>query len=41
MYASLFPRNVFAELDRLQREMRDAFDLSPASVASAAAASPP
>jgi HSP20 family protein len=29
MYASLFPRNVFAELDRLQREMRDAFDLSP------------
>ena len=29
MYPSLFPRNVFAELDRLQREMRDAFDLSP------------
>ena len=30
MYQSLFfPRNVLAELDRLQREMRDAFDLSP------------
>jgi HSP20 family protein len=29
MYPSLFPRNVYAELDRLQREMRDAFDLSP------------
>jgi len=29
MNPSLFPRNVFAELDRLQREMRDAFDLSP------------
>ena len=29
MYHSLFPRDVFAELDRLQREMRDAFDLSP------------
>ena len=29
MYQSLFPRNVFAELDRLQREMRDSFDLSP------------
>ena len=29
MYQSLFPRNVFAELDRLQREMRDVFDLSP------------
>jgi HSP20 family protein len=29
MYPSLFPRNVFAELDRLQREMRDVFDLSP------------
>jgi len=29
MYQSLFSRNVFAELDRLQREMRDAFDLSP------------
>lgn len=29
MYQSLFPRNVLAELDRLQREMRDAFDVSP------------
>ena len=29
MYPSLFSRNVLAELDRLQREMRDAFDLSP------------
>lgn len=29
MYRSLFPRDVFAELDRLQREMREAFDLSP------------
>ena len=29
MYQSLFPRDVFAELDRLQREMRDSFDLSP------------
>jgi len=29
MYGSLFPRDVFAELDRLQREMRDAFELSP------------
>src|SRR5437762_3999851 len=29
MYQSLFPRDVFAEVDRLQREMRDAFDLSP------------
>ena len=29
MYQSLFPRDVFAELDRLQREMRDASDLSP------------
>ena len=29
MYQSLFPRNVFAELERLQREMSDAFDLSP------------
>jgi HSP20 family protein len=29
MYQSLFPRNVLAELDRMQREMRDAFDLSP------------
>jgi HSP20 family protein len=29
MYRSLFPRDVFAELERLQREMQDAFDLSP------------
>jgi HSP20 family protein len=29
MYHSLFPRDVFAELDRLQREMREAYDLSP------------
>ena len=29
MYRSLFPRDMFAELDRLQREMQQAFDLSP------------
>ena len=29
MYRSLFPRDLFAELDRLQREMQQAFDLSP------------
>jgi HSP20 family protein len=29
MYQSLFSRDVFAELDRLQREMREAFDVSP------------
>ena len=29
MYQSLFSRDLFAELDRLQREARDAFDLSP------------
>ena len=29
MYQSLFPRDIFAELDRMQREMREAFDLSP------------
>jgi HSP20 family protein len=29
MYRSLFPRDVFAELDRLQREMQQSFDLSP------------
>lgn len=29
MYRSLFPRDVFAELDRLQREFQQAFDLSP------------
>jgi len=29
MYRSVFTRDVFAELDRLQREMQEAFDLSP------------
>jgi len=29
MYRSLFRRDVFAELDRLQREMQQAFDVSP------------
>jgi HSP20 family protein len=29
MYQSLFPRDLYAELDRLQREMREAFDVSP------------
>lgn len=29
MYRSLFPRDVFAEMDRLQREMQQAFDLTP------------
>jgi HSP20 family protein len=29
MYRSLFPRDMFAELDRLQREMQQAFDMSP------------
>ena len=29
MYLSLFPRDVFAEMDRLQREMLQAFDISP------------
>ena len=29
MYRSLFPRDVFAELDRLQREVQQAFELSP------------
>lgn len=29
MVRSLFPRDVFADLDRLQREMQQAFDLSP------------
>jgi HSP20 family protein len=28
-YRSLFPRDVFAELDRLQREMQQAFEFSP------------
>jgi HSP20 family protein len=29
MYRSFFPRDMFAEMDRLQREMQQAFDLSP------------
>jgi len=29
MYRSLFPRDVFAELDRLQREMQEVFDIGP------------
>ena len=29
VYRSLFPRDVFAELDHLQREMQQALDLSP------------
>jgi HSP20 family protein len=29
IYRSLFPRDIFADLDRLQREMQQAFDLSP------------
>jgi HSP20 family protein len=29
VYRSVFTRDVFAELDRLQREMQEAFDLSP------------
>jgi HSP20 family protein len=29
MYRSLFPRDVFAELDRLQREIQTSFDPSP------------
>ncbi len=29
MYRPLFARDVFAELDRLQREVQEAFDLSP------------
>jgi len=29
MYRSLFGRDAFAELERLQREMQEAFDLSP------------
>jgi len=30
MYRSLFPSDLFAELDRLQREVQGAFDVSPA-----------
>jgi HSP20 family protein len=29
MYRSLFPRDVFAELDRLQRDIQQAFEFSP------------
>lgn len=29
MYRTLFPRDVFSELDRLQREMQQAFEWSP------------
>jgi len=29
MYRSMFPRDVFAELDRLQREMQEAFESGP------------
>lgn len=29
MYRTLYPRDVFAELDRLQREMQQSFELSP------------
>jgi hypothetical protein len=29
MYRSLFARDAFAQLDRLQRELQEAFDLSP------------
>ena len=29
MYRSLFPRDIFAELDRLQRDMSSVFDYSP------------
>jgi HSP20 family protein len=29
MYRSLFPRDLFAEIDRLQREMQQTFDFSP------------
>lgn len=29
MYRSFFPRDLFAEMDRLQRDVQQAFDLSP------------
>lgn len=29
MYRSLFPRDVFAELDRLQRDIQQSFDVTP------------
>ena len=28
-YRTLFPRDLFAELDRLQRELQQSYDLSP------------
>ena len=32
MYLSLFPRDVYAEMDRLQREMQQAFDIGSPSI---------
>lgn len=32
MYLSMFPRDMFAELDRLQRQMQQAFDMSSPSI---------
>lgn len=29
MYRSMFPRDIFAEMDRLQREIQQAFDIEP------------
>lgn len=29
MYRSMFPRDIFAEMDRLQREVQQAFDIEP------------
>ncbi len=29
MYRSMFPRDIFAEMDRLQREIQQAFDMEP------------
>lgn len=29
MYRSLFPRDIFSEMDRLQRELQQAFELTP------------
>jgi HSP20 family protein len=29
MYTSMFPRDIYAELDRLQRDLQEAFELSP------------
>jgi HSP20 family protein len=41
MYRSLFPRDLFAELDRLQREMRESYELSPSIRGLPAAATRP